>query len=118
MNAKMMTGVLGALLFLLALIPQLAAAQACEELEISLQQAVTVQEYEQFIAANSPCELAFVAVQRLAAAHVNDKNWGAAARTYNKFKANFPVMADRFDKIINLLEAPDEYLEKSRLVLV
>ncbi len=118
MNAKMMTGqkvVLGALLFLLVLIPQLAAAQACEELEISLQQAVTVQEYEQFIAANSPCELAFVAVQRLAAAHVNDKNWGAAARTYNKYKANFPVMADRFDKIINLLEAPDEYLEKSRL---
>ena len=118
MNVKMMTGqkvVLGALLFLLVLIPQIAAAQACEELEISLQKAVTIQEYEQFIAANSPCELAFVAVQRLAAAHVNDKNWGAAARTYNKYKANFPVMAERFDKIINLLEAPDEYLEKSRL---
>jgi len=118
MNAKMMTGqkvVLGALLFLLALFPQLAAAQTCEELEISLQQAVTVEEYEQFIAANSPCELAFVAVQRLAATHVDNKNWGAAARTYNKYKANFPVMADRFDKIINLLEAPDEYLEKLRL---
>jgi outer membrane protein OmpA-like peptidoglycan-associated protein len=119
MNAKMMTGrkiVFGALLFLLALIPQLAAAvETCEEREMLLQQAVTVQEFEQFIADNSPCELAFVAVQRLAASHVNDKNWKAAAATFEKFKGNFPVMAERFDKIISLLEAPEEYLEKSRL---
>ena len=67
MNAKMMRGrqvVFGALIFLLALIPQLSvAAQSCEDLEISLQQAVTVQDFEKFIADNSPCELAFVAVQ-------------------------------------------------------
>ena len=94
MNAKMMTGrkvVFGALIFLLALIPQLVvAAQTCEEREILLQQAVTVQDFEQFIAANSPCELAFVAVQRLAAVHVNDKNWEAAAAIYKKYKADFP----------------------------
>jgi outer membrane protein OmpA-like peptidoglycan-associated protein len=119
MNAKMMTGrkiVFGALIFLLALIPHLAAAvEICEEREMMLQQAVTVQDFEQFIADNSPCELAFVAVQRLAASHVNDKNWKAAADTYKKFKGNFPVMAKRFDKIVSLLEAPEEYLEKSRL---
>ena len=118
MNAKMMKGrrvVFGALIFLLALIPQLVAAQTCEEREMALQQAVTVQDYEQFIAANSPCELAFIAVQRLAAADVNAKNWQAAAAVYKKYKADFPVMAERFAKIISLLEAPEEYLEKSRL---
>jgi outer membrane protein OmpA-like peptidoglycan-associated protein len=119
MNAKMMTGrkvVLGALIILLALIPQFAtAAQNCDEGETNLQQAVTVQDYEQFIADNSPCELAFVAVQRLASSYVNDKNWSAAAAVYKKYQANFPDMAERFDKIINLLEAPDEYLSKARL---
>ena len=119
MNAKMMTGrkfVFAALIFLFALIPQLVvAAETCEEREMLLQQAVTVQDFEQFITENSPCELAFVAVQRLAAVHVNDKNWEAAAATYKKYKADFPVMAARFDKIISLLEAPEEYLKKSRL---
>ena len=117
MNAKMMTGrkvVFGALIFLLALIPQLVAAeQSCEEYEVLLQQSVTVQDYEKFISDNSPCELAFVAVQRLAASYVNDKNWDAAAAVYQKYKMNFPVMAERFDKIINLLEAPEEYLQNS-----
>jgi len=119
MNAKMMTGrglILGALIFLLALIPHIvAAAQSCEEREELLQTAVTVQDYEKFIAENSPCELAFVAVQRLAAAHVNDRYWAAAADVYKKYKANFPTMSDRFDKIIKLLEAPEENLMKSRL---
>jgi outer membrane protein OmpA-like peptidoglycan-associated protein len=119
MNAKMMTGrkaVFAAFVFLLALIPQFAvAAPTCEDRDIMLQQAVTVQDFEQFIDANSPCELAFVAVQRLAATQVNNKNWGAAAGTFKRYKANFPSMAERFDKIISLLEAPEEYLEKSRL---
>ncbi|MBW2484871.1 MAG: OmpA family protein, partial [Deltaproteobacteria bacterium] len=97
------------------LIPQLAAAQTCEELETSLQQAVTVQDFEQFIADNSPCELAFVAVQRLASGHVNDRHWKAAADIYKKYKADFPVMAERFDMIISLLEAPEENLVKTRL---
>ena len=116
MNVKMMTGrkfVLGALIFLLALFPQLVAAeQTCEGLESALQQAVTVQDYEEFISNNSPCELAFVAVQRLAASSVNDKDWGTAAAVYRKYKANFPGMATRFDKIIGLLEAPEEFLQK------
>ncbi|KPJ98389.1 MAG: hypothetical protein AMJ60_08400 [Desulfobacterales bacterium SG8_35] len=119
MNAKMMTGrklVFGALIFLFALIPQLVVAAAtCEEREMLLQQAVTVQDFEQFIADNSPCELAFIAVQRLAAAHINDKDWESAAATYQKYKAVFPGMAERFDKIISLLAAPEENLEKSRL---
>jgi outer membrane protein OmpA-like peptidoglycan-associated protein len=54
-------------------------------------------------------------VQRLAAAHVNDKNWEEAADIYKKYKANFPSMAERFDKIISLLEAPEENLQKARL---
>ncbi|MBW2483741.1 MAG: hypothetical protein JRF05_00085, partial [Deltaproteobacteria bacterium] len=104
MNAKMMKGrkvVFGALIILLALIPQfVTAAETCEERENALQQAVTVQDYEQFIAENSPCELAFVAVQRLASGHVNDRDWKAAADIYKKYKADFPVMAERFDMII------------------
>ena len=63
MNAKrMMTGpgmVLGTLFFLLVLLAGPAAAgQTCPEREAALQEAVTVQDFEQFIAANSPCELA------------------------------------------------------------
>jgi outer membrane protein OmpA-like peptidoglycan-associated protein len=119
MDAKMMTGrklIFGALIFLFALIPQLVvAADPCEEREMQLQQAVTVQDFEQFIADSSPCELAFVAVQRLAAVHVNEKDWEAAAAVYKKYRDDFPVMATRFDKIIRLLEAPEENLEKSRL---
>ena len=115
MNAKMMTGrkiVLVALIFLLALIPQLAAAdQSCEEREMELQKSVTVEDYEKFIIDNSSCELAFVAVQRLAASYVNDKDWDSAAAVYKKYKAAFPTMVDRFDKIINLLEAPEENLK-------
>ena len=76
---------------------------------------MTVQDYEQFVADNSPCELAFVAVQRLASSYVNDKDWIAAAAVYKKYKAEFPGMAERFDKIISLLEAPEENLSKSRL---
>ena len=117
MNAKMMTGhklVIGALIFLLALLPQFVAAeQSCEEREMELQQSVTVQDYEKFISENSPCELAFVAVQRLAASYVSDKDWDAAAAVYKKYKVNFPVMAERFDKISSLLEAPEENLQNS-----
>ncbi|MBW2466412.1 MAG: OmpA family protein [Deltaproteobacteria bacterium] len=115
MNAKMIKGrkiVIGALIFLLALIFQFAAtAQSCEEREVMLQKSVTVEDYEKFISDNSPCELAFVAVQRLAASDVNDKNWAAAAAVYKKYKASFPSMAERFNKIISLLEAPVEYLK-------
>ncbi|MDH3391546.1 MAG: OmpA family protein [Desulfobulbaceae bacterium] len=117
MNAKMMTGwkvILGALIFLLALIPQFASAdQSCEEREVVLQQSVTVQDYEKFISDNSPCELAFVAVQRLAASYVSDRDWDAAAAVYKQYKANFPTMDERFDKIIGLLEAPEENLQNS-----
>jgi len=119
MNAKIMKGrrmILMALVILLALIPQfVTAAERCEELEVQLQQAVTVQDYERFIADNSPCELAFVAVQRLASGAVNDKNWRTAAAIYKKYQAAFPGMAERFNKIISLLEAPDEYLSKGPL---
>jgi len=119
MDVKKTTGrrlVFGALIFLLALIPQLAvAAQTCEEREIQLQQAVTVGDYEQFILDYSPCELAYVAVQRLAAAAINDGDWAAAAGIFKKYKGSFPTMAERFDKIISLLEAPVENLHKSRL---
>ncbi|MFC1837452.1 OmpA family protein [Thermodesulfobacteriota bacterium] len=115
MNAKMMTGrnvVLTALLFLLVLIPQFAAAeQMCQDRETALQQAVTVQDYDNFISNNSSCELAFVAVQRLAASFVNDGDWDSAAAVYKKYKVNFPGMAERFDKIISLLEAGLENLQ-------
>jgi outer membrane protein OmpA-like peptidoglycan-associated protein len=96
-------------------VPQHATAQSCEELEVMLQQAKTVQDYEQFIAENSPCELAFVAVQRLAATYVNDTNWLAAASVYMKYENSFPGMSHRFDAIIKILEAPDEDLQKARL---
>jgi outer membrane protein OmpA-like peptidoglycan-associated protein len=115
MNAKMMTGryaVVLALVLLFALLPQFVSAeQLCENREAALQQAVTVQDYESFISNNSPCELAFVAVQRLAASYINDMEWDSAAAVFKQYKANFPTMAERFDKIIGLLEAPLENLQ-------
>ena len=96
-------------------IPQQAAAQSCEELENMLQQATSVQDHEQFIAQNSPCELAFVAVQRLATADLNAGNWQAAASIFLKYKDNFPGMADRFAAIDELLKTPTEDLKKARL---
>ena len=96
-------------------LPQQVHAQTCDELEIMLQQAATVQDYEQFIAQNSPCELAFVAVQRLASTYVNEGNWPAAINIYKKYKGNFPTMDERFAAIIKLLEAPAEDLQKARL---
>ena len=64
--------------------PRYVNAENCNELEMMLQQATTVQDYEQFINQKSPCELAFVAVQRLAATHVNDRDWPAAIDIYKK----------------------------------
>ncbi len=66
--------------------------------------------YRQFIEKNAPSEDAFVAVQRLAQRFIEARVWENAVKIYEEFKPKFPTMADRFDKIIDLLKAPEEGL--------
>ncbi|HEY3875182.1 MAG TPA: OmpA family protein [Candidatus Kapabacteria bacterium] len=65
-------------------------------------------EYIQFIEKSAPSEDAFVAVQRLAAPAIEQKDWNGAALVYSEFKPKFPTMAARFDTILAILNAPED----------
>ena len=67
-------------------------------------------ELRQFIYATAPAEDAFVAVQRLAATYIDNKDWDGAISVFNKYNDRFPLMQDRFYKIIDLLKAPTQNL--------
>lgn len=86
------------------------AGQSCDELESAFATIENQPGYEIFIEEHKPCELAFVAVQRLAAIAVTNKDWPAAAAIYRKYRSSFPDMAERFANIIELLEDGGEGL--------
>lgn len=65
---------------------------------------------KQYIFATAPSEDAFVAVQRLAAPYIDKKDWKAAVNVFTKYAEYFPDMRDKFDKIIELLNAPSQNL--------
>ena len=65
---------------------------------------------KQFIFATAPSEDAFVAVQRLAAPYINKKDWGSAIEVFTKYLDYFPEMRIKFEKIIELLNAPSQNL--------
>lgn len=64
--------------------------------------------YDSFIRINAPLEDAFIAVQRIAGMYIEKKQWKEAADVYRKYQPFFPLMADRFRRSIQTLEAPDE----------
>lgn len=68
------------------------------------------EELRQYIYATAPSEDAFVAVQRLAAPYIDGKNWDGAIKVFEKYKSWFPEMYDRFQKIIDLLNASSQNL--------
>lgn len=67
-------------------------------------------DYESFVEKYKPNELAFVAVQRLATQYIHNRQWKDAVAVFEKHKPMFPNMENRFAKIIELLEAPEEGL--------
>jgi outer membrane protein OmpA-like peptidoglycan-associated protein len=91
------------------------AVQCSPALEDQLAAISDTTQYEKFIMENQPCELAFVAVQRLAAPFLQAGDWQAAADVFSTYRGAFPGMDSRFGEIIDLLNAPAENVKKRRL---
>lgn len=64
--------------------------------------------YDNYIKLNAPGEDAFVAVQRVAAQYVQERQWEKAADVFRMYSPLFKKMEKRFDKIISMLEAKEE----------
>ncbi len=75
----------------------------------------TFTQYDRYILKNCPDEGAFVAVQRVAAPYIRDRQWDQAAEVFKRYQPLFPAMAGRFEKIIDLLLAPEEGLMVTNL---
>jgi len=86
--------------------PQFAEKLMNEDFE----QASTIEDYKQFIEIYKPNEMAFVAVQRLAKPYLDEKDWVGAITVFQDYKEYFPGMKERFDKITELLNAPEKNL--------
>jgi len=72
-------------------------------------------DFEAFIESDAPSEEAFVAVQRLMYNALKEKQWSDAAAIMEQYKPKFPAMQARFEKIISLLNAPEEHLKIQNL---
>ncbi|MEI8135180.1 MAG: OmpA family protein [bacterium] len=72
-------------------------------------------EYVEYAEKEAPSEDAFVAVQRLAYHPIKKGDWSSAIDIFKKYKPKFPAMQNRFDKIIEILEAPIEHLTLKNL---
>ncbi|MFA6571139.1 MAG: OmpA family protein [Bacteroidota bacterium] len=75
----------------------------------------TLELYFDFIADNTPSEEAFIAIQRIAEPYIKNKEWEKAADIFRAYKPEFPNMEKRFDKVIDLLLAPEEHLTSVNL---
>ncbi len=72
--------------------------------------------YEKYIKDAAPCDLAFVAVQKLMAPYISQHKYTEAANVLAEYRLLFPNMADNIDKTMNLLtgKAP-EYQKHTKL---
>jgi len=70
----------------------------------------TFARYDNFIKLNAPGEDAFVAVLRVAAQYVQERQWEKAVDVFKMYSPLFKKMEKRFDKIISMLEAKEEKL--------
>lgn len=81
--------------------------------ELDLTKACTAETFEQyhaFIKRNAPEEDAFVAVQRVAEPYIQDGQWGKTVDVFKTYQSLFKTIYTRFEKIISLLETPEEGL--------
>jgi len=95
--------------------PPVSAQQCSDLLNAEFTEAEQSGNYDAFIQKYNPCELAFVAVERLAAPAIARQDWTAAIEVFEKYKDQFPNMHDRFRAIIATLAAPAEGLEVENL---
>ncbi|MCL5990585.1 MAG: OmpA family protein [Bacteroidetes bacterium] len=70
----------------------------------------TLEDFIEFIKVNAPSEDAFLAVQRLSAYYIKEKDWDNAIQWYELYKSSFPGMGSRFNKIIGLLSENDSIM--------
>jgi outer membrane protein OmpA-like peptidoglycan-associated protein len=59
----------------------------------------------------APTEDAFIALQYLAGAHINERNWKKASKIYEDYRAKFPGMEARIDTVLAILNAPDKEIK-------
>ena len=64
--------------------------------------------YEYLIQLYAPSEDAFIALQRLIKPYLDNREWNNAIKTLQFYKTQFSPMADRIDRIISILQAPEE----------
>lgn len=87
-----------------------------EELDLTkASTAETFEQYDAYIKRNAPEEDAFVAVQRVAEPYIQYGQWEKAADIFEAYRPLFKTMDRRFEKIISLLEAPEEGLVVTNL---
>jgi outer membrane protein OmpA-like peptidoglycan-associated protein len=67
--------------------------------------------YENIVKLYAPSEDAFIALQYLAAPAINKKDWDKAIRIYESHMSKFPNDTARFNRIIELLRAPDKKIQ-------
>jgi hypothetical protein len=67
--------------------------------------------YADFIQELAPLDIAFVAVQKLAGKSIRDKDWQEAIEVYQKYKNFFPKKQQDFERIISMLQDPDDELK-------
>ena len=96
---------------LLSAVPFVIGCSLSRELE----KMDTTQDFEAYAKKWAPTEDAFVAVQRAAKPYLDKKDWAGAAAVFTRFKPKFPGMEDRFDKIIAIINRPEEKLEIKNL---
>ncbi len=67
--------------------------------------------YENVVKLYAPSEDAFIALQRVARPFINQHEWKKAVKVFKDYRKLFPDFQNRIDKIIEILEAPEEGIE-------
>lgn len=71
--------------------------------------------YEYLIQLYAPSEDAFVALQRLIKPYLDKREWNNAIKTLQFYKTQFTPMADRIDRIISIIQTPEEGIKMVNL---
>ena len=86
-----------------------------QEIITDLRKVKTYKEMREFIKNNAPGEDAFIGVHRMAKPYLDKNDWSGAINVFEEYKSLFPNMRRRFEKIISLLQAPEEELVVNKL---
>lgn len=71
----------------------------------------SIRAYDVYINEEAPSEDAFVAVQRIAGPYIERRSWDSAADVYRRYLPLFPHFQGRIQRIIEILEAPEEGIQ-------